>query len=164
MKRATFARTAHGNAKRGGRTAVVESKPWAEQPVAANAAPPIGRNGQGQVRSSEEAARLASLPRPTRKLPKEARAYRSSRAVELERKHGRLSKGVGAMLDGEACAWLAGNRAALRAAETGAREDIAAMTAAFECARALSKDAWSLAAFEAEPKGDDAPTHEELAE
>jgi hypothetical protein len=160
-RKPTFARKAHGNAKRGGRTLVVESKPWSEMPEAANAAPPIARDGAGHPRTSEDAARMASLPRRTKLLPRDARPYRSSRALELERKHGRLSKGVSAMLDAEAAAWLAGQRAALRAAESGSRDDIQAMTTAFETARALAKDSWSLAAFEAEPKHD-APTHEEL--
>ena len=149
----TFARAAHGTASDGGALTVTESKPWDEAPEAARAAPPIARKTNGQPATSADARRLAQMPRrPRQRVPEGARAYRRSRAAELQRAHGHVSAGVAAMLDAEACAWLAGSKAAKCAAETGDREDIASMTKAFDLARGLAKDAWSLCAFEAETK------------
>lgn len=164
MTAPTFARKQHGNARNGGRLLGTESKPWDEQPKAANVAPPIERDPSGRVVGTDAARRLANLPRHARvRVPKGARAFRRLRGLELERSHGHVSAGVAAMLDAEACAWLAGQKAASRAAETGDREDIATMTRAFETARALAKDAWSLAAFEAETMAANTPASDPLA-
>lgn len=145
----TFARAAHGKAKDGGVLLVVESRPRDELRKAAQPGPPIARDRTGRVATAEDARRLALLPRTGRtRVPKAGRAYRVARGAELEAAHGHVSEGVGAMLDAEACAWLAGSRAGQRAAETGDRGDIQAMSTAYELARALAKDAWTLAGFE----------------
>ncbi len=147
----TFARKAHGNARRRGSLMVVESKTNKDAPKAAQAAPPIVRKSNGQPATAEDARRLAQLPRRRRKsLPKYVKTRVAKRVSELQKSHGFVSDEVLDMVEACALAWYAGKRAAVRAAETGAREDIGTMTQAFDLARALSKDAWSLCAFEAE--------------
>src|SRR6185312_8612817 len=106
----TFNRTAHGTAAEGGALTVTETKPWKDAPQAAQAAPAIGRNALGQPASPSDASRLAQMPRRRRhRVPREGRSYRRARGSELQKSHGHVSDGVAAMLDAEACAWLAGS-------------------------------------------------------
>ena len=141
-----FARAARSTSARSGHLVVTESKPWDEQPKAAGTAPAINRKPNGQPATSDDARRLAQRPRRRRRADAELKR----RLGELERAHGPVSDEVVRLSRAALHAWRAGDRAAARAADAGGPKDVAAMVSAYELARGLVKDAWSLAAFEAQ--------------
>jgi hypothetical protein len=157
-------RNGHGN---GAGTPRIEVLPPDELPKAqAAGADPIdaGRDPlTKRLRSSEAARAMARLPRRSRFIPRKLACdprfeahnkrrleWQQKRMAELQRAHGAVSHGVGAMLNAAAWLYSGGEFAAELAAETGDLELFKTAATLSSTARQHELAAWELSAREAE--------------
>lgn len=138
-----------------------ETKPWDEQrhPPAGAPAPLItGRSPGGQVRTTEAARALASLPRRQAFVPRSLACdprydvHNGRRLVYLKRRRaevfnawGHVSHGVGAMLAAEAWMWSAGEFSSELGAESGGADHFKTAGNLYAQAKQLAAAAWELA-------------------